>query len=120
MKIFDKVGKWKDKVNFIDKNNVVLGYDMGQCCCENAYWELQREGIVVDLTEGQLLPYAFDTSYFQELDDPNDKETLKAIFKLQAEGLPDVFVVLSNTHNGYYSHGFTFKKDEAVIQDGSL
>ena len=34
MKVFDRDGK----INFVDKNNVVLGYDMNQDCCENANW----------------------------------------------------------------------------------
>ena len=38
MKIFNKTGNWENKVNFVDENNVVLGYDMEQCCCEDAGW----------------------------------------------------------------------------------
>ena len=40
MKIFNKLEKngWGRKVNFVDENNVVLGYDMSQDCCERAGW----------------------------------------------------------------------------------
>mgnify|MGYP007079497782 CR=1 FL=1 len=30
MKIFQDNDAWNGKVNFVDENNVVLGYDMGQ------------------------------------------------------------------------------------------
>ena len=25
-------------VNFVDENNTLIGYDMSQCCCEDADW----------------------------------------------------------------------------------
>lgn len=34
MKIFDKDGK----VNFVDENNVIVGYDTNQHCSEHAGW----------------------------------------------------------------------------------
>lgn len=34
MKIFERDGK----INFVDENNVLLGYDMSQDCCEHADW----------------------------------------------------------------------------------
>ena len=36
MKIF--ITEDGDKVNFIDENNVILGYDLTQDCCEQASW----------------------------------------------------------------------------------
>lgn len=39
MKIFTKENSnWDSKVNFVDENNVVLGYDLSQDCCEHADW----------------------------------------------------------------------------------
>lgn len=36
MKIFES--KDECKINFVDENNVFLGYSMGQDCCEYAEW----------------------------------------------------------------------------------
>jgi hypothetical protein len=30
VRIIDQEKPWPDKVNFVDENNVILGYDMGQ------------------------------------------------------------------------------------------
>ena len=38
LKVFDCVDPWPTKVNFVDSNNVMLGYDMEQNCCEVATW----------------------------------------------------------------------------------
>ena len=31
MKVVEKFAKWDSKVNFVDENNVLVGYDLGQC-----------------------------------------------------------------------------------------
>lgn len=112
VKIFDCVKPWPTKVNFVDSNNVVLGYDMSQNCCENAAWKMEPS-----LTEAELELYTFDTSYY---DTGGKDETQWARFKIVSDGMPDVYIELSNTHNGYYSHGFVFAGPTGSIQSGSL
>jgi hypothetical protein len=114
MKIFETY----DKVNFVDKNNVFVGYDMGQACCENAYWlisesdkydpEISYEDKEVDYLqytytrcESILEDYVFDTKKFYE-------KYYNPVFKLIAKGKKDLYLHLYNEHNGYYAHGFVF------------
>lgn len=120
------------KVNFIDTNNVVLGYDLRQCCCENAYWTISRDKEGNDVLhrgddgepfEIELPGYCFDPGFYERLDGGADyDETNVAVFKLVEEicwlgpDLPDLYIRLVNCHNGYYSHGFIFRGD-TIVED---
>jgi len=134
MKIFDNDGK----VNFVDENNVLVGFDSYQDCCESFGWFLDstphEDGeIVGDLVDEKALDgYVFDTEYFVECTSGGDEGNM-AIFRLvsryadnttvwgksQAAANPPVYLHLYNHHNGYYSHGFVFSKP-LVIRSGSL
>ena len=112
-----------DKVNFVDSNNVILGYDLGQSCCEHAFWTISDnpkgenpiyDGDELDGQEIELENYFFDP-YFHE------EEACAAIFKLVSFpylNKPDLYIRLENNHNGYYSHGFCFRG--GVIVEGSI
>jgi len=66
MKIFSKDGK----INFVDKNNVFLGYDMNQDCCEDANWfisDTPKEFSQSNDCNEDLEKYIFDTSFFKEV-----------------------------------------------------
>jgi len=118
------------KVNFIDSNNVILGYDLGQDCCEHAFWTISEtpdgknplyQGDNEAVKEIELDGYCFDPNYCERA--ANDEgEEYTATFKLvcRAYGFhrPDLYVILTNHHNGYYAHGFTFRGN--VIIDSSL
>ncbi len=119
LKIFDSAEKFESKVNFVDDNNVVVGYDMDQQCCERATWYLtqnpkSREDITVP--DEILSKLTFDPDYFE---DGNDGETASVIFKLVGDTDP-WYLILSNTHNGYYSHGFTMDVGGVRKHSGSL
>ena len=132
------------KVNFIDSNNVLLGYDLHQGCCENAFWTVSESldgsnplhsgDNSSDPQEISLERYAFDPDFYQLHEDEAHEEYV-AIFRLVAifhlvgfsywncdgptvPDMPDLYVRLVNHHNGYYSHGFTFSGPNAV--KGSL
>ena len=73
MKTFEgkhKKEDWGSKHNFVDENNVFVGFDADQSCCENADW------FVSDKIESKMpdpLPksldwenWVFDTSFFEE------------------------------------------------------
>lgn len=69
-----------------------------------------------------LEDYRFDPEFFKK-EENDGNETYAAIFKLVEAGwgnkeLPDLYIRLENHHNGYYSHGFTFKGAETI--GGSL
>lgn len=106
MKYFDKDGKY----NFVDSNNVLVGYNSGQCCCENADWFIsKKEETKTSITEyeSEFTDYIFDTTYFQDVNSPDVYDGGMVRFKLISEGKPDLFLHLYNSHNGYYGHGFT-------------
>ena len=117
------------KVNFIDSNNVILGYDLEQNCCEHAFWTISEtpdgknpihEGDGSTGKEIELKGYCFDPNYCQRHDDAEDGD-YTATFKLVGNQwaktkLPDLFLRLENHHNGYYSHGFTFR-GAVIIED---
>lgn len=127
MKCFEADGKY----NFVDKKNVFVGYDSSQHCCEDAgYYFCQQEpgDIVVDLyyskeklplqpSADDLEPYSFDKKYGKDIGHEGSWGT---VFKLKARGYPDIFLVLFNHHNGYYSHGFEFGIGKEVLKRGSL
>ncbi len=57
MRIFEKDGH----VNFVDDNNVLVGWDNIASCCESFSWDLDKS-----LTSEELEAYSFDIDYFEE------------------------------------------------------
>lgn len=125
-RIFNQTSIWPSKVNFIDTNNVVLGYDMFQCCCEHATWSVSRnkdgsDPILTDeiasnkdIKEIDLDGYCFDPEFCElneniSVGDENNTATfrLQPAFHLRNTN-HDLYVILRNVSNGYYEHGFTF------------
>ena len=129
--IWNLVEPFPTKVNFVDSNNVVLGYDLEHQCCEDASWVISESpygGNPIyesDKNEGKELTlenYCFDPDYCVQRGD-EFSETYTATFILKARStcepkLPDLFVILKNRHNGYYSHGFTFRGTTSI--EGAL
>lgn len=131
MKIFNKSEGWNSKVNFVDENNVVLGYDTHQSCCECADWFISDkiedkwadscapEGLTIEL-DG----WVFD-KHFQFIDVSSDSSypPLDAgscvVFRI-VKGEDEKFIHLYNCHNGYYYHGFDFSDNETLITEGCL
>jgi hypothetical protein len=119
------------KVNFIDSNNVILGYDLERSCCEYAFWNISEDyfgnnpiymGDSENPQEIELDGYCFDPEFYHRSDSDDSVEQV-ATFKLIGDRytnpkLPDLFLRLGNHHNGYYSHGFVFRG--SVIVDGSV
>ena len=122
LKIWSYTKTFPDKVNFIDSNNIILGYDLSQSCCENATWAIGpnkdgsdsiHSGSDEESEEFEMDGYRFDPD-FSEVNEDSYEEPggAYALFKLihQAYGArkPPLYVRLENCHNGYYGHGFTF------------
>jgi hypothetical protein len=121
----------EDKVNFVDEiSNIVLGYDVSCCCCEEADWyisddiipERPRE-IMESLKPGErdLLGWQFDKDFCQELSPDNCWGGGLVVFRIVRDG-QQKFIHIFNAHNGYYAHGFTFTKDEGkqIIRQGRI
>lgn len=115
--------EFNKKINFVDSENKFVGFDLSERCCENFGWFIsQREedepidgnGIIDGLED-----YIFNQYYFGRVENSDDLEEGALVrFKLEAEGKPDLFLHLFNHHNGYYSHGFLFCRDEYKIREG--
>jgi len=111
MKKFEKDGK----VNFVDDNNVFIGFEIDQSCCENAGWFISdlEETIIYD-KDFRAIPrkdmdttgFNFDTTYFKEVTEENQFDRGGLVrFKL-TRGEKSLYLHLYNCHNGYYGHGF--------------
>jgi hypothetical protein len=122
IKILANIEGFEDKVNFFDSRDCYVVYDLSQRCCESTSWKIvDSEGN--EVKNPDLEEYVFDTRYFEEgLSEEDKKEdvgTCYAKFKMfdivatffqiddrERPLKPDLFLILENTHNGYYSHGF--------------
>lgn len=119
---------WGDKINFVDENNVLVGFDYSHQCCESFGWYIKEEinledtkSCVSDVDiDKQLEGWVFDPKFYQEqnVEDGWHNKGL-AIFRL-INGDKEQYLHLYNTHNGYYCHGFEFCKDEVVLRKGCL
>lgn len=118
MKIFEKNGK----INFVDDNNVLVGFDYESSCCENFGYQL-TETIPNSFNEGNngIDPdkYQFDTDFFETLLNLDTYEGGAVLFKLDYQG-KSIYLTLRNSHNGYYSHGFEMLKDNEIITEGNI
>jgi len=122
MKIFNNTNTaWENKVNFIDENNVMVGYDTSQRCCEDAGWYI-RDQLIQEIPAGNdperdYSGYVFDTEYFKEFHDGNDLTIV--VFKL-TNGIQNIYLHLFNCHNGFYSHGFEMRLPGEILKKGNL
>jgi hypothetical protein len=113
------------KVNFVDENNVFLGYDIYEMCCEYAGWFIDdvphsSGEIPSPLPQPKDFPgWVFDTAYFSCVHGDRLDDGGMAIFRI-VKGEEEKFVHLFNCHNGYYGHGFDFKIGEETIRQGGL
>jgi len=134
MTIFDKTPNFNDKVNFVDKHNVFVGYHVDHHCCECVGWFIEPLLTVYDndvhgAEDWQrppypnMEPYVFDVAYFNVLpkveDVDYDRVAHTIAFKLVCEGKPDMYLHLFNCHNGFYTHDFTFVDNGFTIQEGN-
>lgn len=113
-----------DKVNFVDKNNVFLGYDLRQDCCEHADWFIsdtiqhkicKREEDLPDL-DG----FVFDPNFFLQItDQAKFEDGGMVVFRIHGEG-KEKYIHIFNAQNGYYGHGFEFSIKGTELRKGSL
>ncbi len=105
------------KVNFIDVNDVYVGYDISQSCCEHADWfihPMQCESPYIEEygdsysgivnKEFDLNGFVFDTKFVEYSTKDTDSGAM-VIFRM-VKGNNQLFLHLFNVHNGYYGHGF--------------
>lgn len=102
------------KVNFIDKNDLFVGYDTNQGCCEHAGWFVsnQQEKFTYDIEEGirgyNLEDYHFKPVTVERVEDtdkyPSLDEGDMVIFTLINDAGDILYLHIFNSHNGYYGH----------------
>ena len=120
MKRFETGGK----INFIDENNVFVGYDIEQSCCEHADWfiSMKEPNKIEDFKDLDFDNYVFDKTFFKEnplhKDDVDDGGSV--LFRLVDHTGGEAFLCLFNSHNGYYGHGFELKIGGQSIKEGLL
>ncbi len=135
MHIFDRNGK----INFIDNNNVIVGFDFKGQCCERFEWAFVVEysqdiepHSMVDESKSILdfERYVFDTENKGiEFTSGKFEDGGAVVFELYlpvwvkgkgyVKSETKAFLILVNAHNGYYSHGFTMHHSN-LFQDGAL
>lgn len=127
MRIFYKEGGWGTKVNFVDENNVLLGYDNESDCCARGGWfiaDTPTDWLKETFKEEAMeMPgWVFDKSYFKEnvLKKRDEYDEGDAIQFRLVNGDKEKFLTLYNFHNGYYSRGFKFTEGKSVLRDGSV
>lgn len=114
-----------EAVNFVDINNVFVGYSLGQDCCEHASWFIS-DTISPSIPDDDDLEnkegveaFVFDPEFFQEVQSNELDEGEMVAFRL-VSGDEEKYLHLFNSHNGYYSHGFTVKHGDEIVRDGYL
>jgi hypothetical protein len=123
MKLFERTDDtgWGNRLNLIDKNNVFVGYDYEQSCCENFGYEFRNSNGSV-LVESPILDDFYFTKKHEEkpiLGDYRDDGYSSYGFEI-TNGKETLWFVLYNYHNGYYSHGFEFGDNATTIAEGAL
>lgn len=116
MKIFTPTSGGNSKTNFVDENNVFVGFDTSQSCCEDAGYFFTKtkpvpdvEIIDADKIDGDDFPgYNFDTSFNEGELYPDHDGGGSVTFRL-IDGESEMFLTLYNHHNGYYEHGWEMK-----------
>jgi len=116
IKIFNKVQGFEEKVNFVDNNNCLVGYDLRQSCSEHAYWIISTipkhanisltNRQISELQQYDLSDYEFYNGFILK-DNINHLNYVSfKMLKYPKYNLEDVmYLHLVNVHNGYYAPG---------------
>lgn len=129
MKLFIRGDKWSKRWNFVDDNNVVLGYCAEQDCCEHFGFKIILGGVEVasdetdiEATNEVLDGFEFDPEFAEAVNaSEEDSDQCGGVAEFRAtRGDAEIRIRLFNYHNGYYSHGFAFSRGETEIRSGCL
>jgi hypothetical protein len=130
IKVFKKESDWGGKVNFVDQNNNLVGYDTADDCCAHGFYFIAPDIVTTgsDEYDGKpdpdLSDYEFDTKFFHDQrEDFNyhgseNSPDNAVVFRMISLRKPDLYLHLYNSHNGYYSKGFEASFGE--IKEGSV
>ena len=119
MKILNGQQPWPSKVNFVDENEVYLGFDTDDDCCAHGGWFMLDDAEAWPSKDTGDWPkepepypdlpgWTFDTGYFKERGIPGEYAEGGAVQFRIVNGGDQKFITLFNCHNGYYGKGFKF------------
>lgn len=101
-------------VNFIDENDLYVGFDDTLSCCEHADWfisdaantstEKGEKLLVIDLTGWNFVDPRILPDTFQNVEDPNVDEGGHVAFMIVHPEHGTKWLHFFNIHNGYYGH----------------
>ena len=104
---------WEDKFNWVDENNVFVGFDSSQYCCEDFRYVYLDESLKI-VNDPYIGPFSFVPNMIDE--DQIKKIEVCEYMKGQkdyrwtafqmTDGETTLYLILLNMHNGYYCHGF--------------
>jgi len=102
------------KINYVDTNNRLVGFDHDAQCCEDfgtGVFAYVPENVddATRIDPDTLENYAFadhEPVAFDGCKHPDSGGALA--FLIQGDGEPDLYVCIWNFHNGYYAHGFEY------------
>lgn len=109
----------KGRINFIDDKDNFVGFDFESCCCESFGYHVAHELTeFAPEVEPSLDGFRFDTSIEPlDVDSSDDYDCGGTVaFKCVNDAGEVLYLHLSNSHNGYYSHGW----DASWGPEGSL
>ena len=120
MKRFEKDGK----INFVDENNVYVGYDLVQDCCEDADWFLHKDRCAEmdpnGTSDPDLTDFRFDVDFCEDVPECVGLDAGEMVRFRLTDGTETLYLHLYNCHNGYYGHGFTMEIGGKVRRSGTL
>ena len=121
MRLFTSKDSFYNKLNLVDENDVFVGYDYSQDCCEHfGYrWETSCR---THLQEPDLNGAVFTKRHkkLESTDDYYDDCECEYGFEIKLNNGNLIWFVIYNYHNGYYGHGFDFTDKEEKITSGVL
>lgn len=118
MKIFYHSTSYSKSVNFIDENDVFMGFRLQETASAKTDFKFfnDRNGkhrIRYDSQEeiNEILEgYYFDTDFMLKYYDGKNTHSTYAVFRLKKSCEKDIYLFLSSQHNGYYASGFKLAK----------
>jgi hypothetical protein len=124
MKLFEDENSW----NWVDENNVVLGFRNSSRCCEQFGYRYFTKEPTDDISLkdeeariDSLDDFVFDTSYCIFLHNSSSDCGGYVAFRIVNKNTNEtIYLTIYNHHNGWYSHGFQFKYKDRIIREGIL
>lgn len=122
-------GVWREgKLNFVDENNVFVGYNYTQHCCETFGWFLadspQRTVYDVELSSDEfnntMGGFRFDPDYMEIVYNGAEFDAGGMVIFKVTNGNEHKYLHFYNCQNGYYGHGFSMTVNDKVTKQGTL